>query len=285
MSGFRVKVYRNGSRLEFLPSLVDILQTDDPKGVVSDNEVKVDLCLKNERLLISCNTMAVNLKRPSFCPFRCLPKNMASEIPQEIKCQGVDVGVALLLESMDHKVLLTRRSQHMRTFPGVWVPPGGHIDKNETLTDAVCRELKEETGVVVKDSSIDVLGLWESTYPPCLEWGLPKRHHIVIYMHCNHSEHSREINKNIKLQIEETDSCIWVSREIAQKIVSYSSEISNTKSDTHKCNDHEIITCSQLVNGGTVEKQMNKTESGNNERISTGTKYALKLWLDKETHS
>lgn len=39
----------------------------------------------------------------------------------------MDVGVAVLLESSDHRLLLTHRAEHMRTFPGIWVPPGGHV--------------------------------------------------------------------------------------------------------------------------------------------------------------
>ena len=30
----------------------------------------------------------------------------------------------------------------MRTFPGIWVPPGGHIDVGETLIEAGLRELR-----------------------------------------------------------------------------------------------------------------------------------------------
>ena len=40
--------------------------------------------------------------------------------------RGVDVGCALILESSDGRVLLTRRAAHLRTFPGIWVPPGKH---------------------------------------------------------------------------------------------------------------------------------------------------------------
>ena len=31
---------------------------------------------------------------------------------------------------------------------GVWLPPGGHIDENELLCEAVIREIFEETGIV-----------------------------------------------------------------------------------------------------------------------------------------
>ena len=43
--------------------------------------------------------------------------------------RGVAVGVCVLVESSDGRVLMTRRASHMRTFPGVWVPPGGHVGK------------------------------------------------------------------------------------------------------------------------------------------------------------
>ena len=59
-----------------------------------------------------------------------------------------------LLETTDRQLLLTRRGRHMRTFPGVWVPPGGHIELGETLLEAGARECWEETGLQVTISNI-----------------------------------------------------------------------------------------------------------------------------------
>ena len=36
----------------------------------------------------------------------------------------IGIGAVTLLQSADGFVLLTRRSKKLRTFPGVWVPPG-----------------------------------------------------------------------------------------------------------------------------------------------------------------
>jgi ADP-ribose pyrophosphatase YjhB (NUDIX family) len=48
----------------------------------------------------------------------------------------------------DGMVLLARRSPHRTTYPALWSFPGGHVEQDETLTDALIRELREEVGVV-----------------------------------------------------------------------------------------------------------------------------------------
>ncbi len=64
------------------------------------------------------------LQRPEFCPMHHLTDDMIDQLPTEIRSRGVDVGTAIILEAGDGKVLLSRRASHLRTFPGVWVPPG-----------------------------------------------------------------------------------------------------------------------------------------------------------------
>ena len=47
-----------------------------------------------------------------------------SNLPDDTKARGVYSAAAVLLESGDGKILLSRRGEHLRTFPGIWVPPG-----------------------------------------------------------------------------------------------------------------------------------------------------------------
>src|SRR5947209_6598947 len=46
------------------------------------------------------------------------------------------------------RVLLARRSPQRKAYATMWSFPGGHVEKNETLADALVRELREEVGVV-----------------------------------------------------------------------------------------------------------------------------------------
>lgn len=63
-------------------------------------------------------------QRPPFCPFAALdqqPRPPGTELPTS---RGVDLGVAIILQSSDQTVLLTRRTRTLRVSPNLWVPPG-----------------------------------------------------------------------------------------------------------------------------------------------------------------
>jgi ADP-ribose pyrophosphatase YjhB (NUDIX family) len=63
--------------------------------------------------------------------------------------QQIGVGIAII---QSEKILLTKR----RDFP-VWCIPGGHLEPNESVLEAMTREVKEETGLVIEITGFVVL--------------------------------------------------------------------------------------------------------------------------------
>ena len=63
------------------------------------------------------------------CPVRDLSADEQAALYEKAKYKNVALAVAVLLESSDHYVLFTQRSYHLNSFPGLWVPPGGHVGK------------------------------------------------------------------------------------------------------------------------------------------------------------
>ena len=56
----------------------------------------------------------------------------------------------MALFDKDDKLLITRRSRTLKSFPGCWVLPGGHLELNESLETCGLRELREETGIDIQ---------------------------------------------------------------------------------------------------------------------------------------
>jgi 8-oxo-dGTP pyrophosphatase MutT (NUDIX family) len=91
--------------------------------------------------------------------------------PMEPGLDGRMVGV-----SGGAAFLLCRRASRLTSHPAQWALPGGRVDPGETVIDAALRELDEEVGVGLPESS--VLGLLDD-YPtrsgyvitPVVIWG------------------------------------------------------------------------------------------------------------------
>lgn len=62
------------------------------------------------------------------------------------------VGIAVFNAKGD--ILLTRRAQEKSQYPGCWEIPGGCAQAGETSLEAACRELREETGIVVQPGEL-----------------------------------------------------------------------------------------------------------------------------------
>ncbi|ELU08270.1 hypothetical protein CAPTEDRAFT_168621 [Capitella teleta] len=254
--------------------------------------------LVDNRLLLSDNPLKdgdspVLFKRPSFCPLHNLTSDLVNQIPEASLNRGVDVGAAVIVESCDGHVLLTRRAEHLRTFPGIWVPPGGHLEPGEELHEAALRELKEEVGLDVyashcEGNRIPMLSLWESSYPPMLSLGLPKRHHIVVYSYAKLKAPytTQYLQARLKLDPTEAGACAWFNREMIAAIVDAVEDeqvVHVGKTNTHLPATFRMTVVDCVGQHSDVEhathKLFNTASQGEGERVSTGTKFALSEWL------
>lgn len=68
--------------------------------------------------------IAVFSQHPTFCPVSCMDDGICASLPEATLSRGINTGVAVILESADGKILLTKRAPHLHTFPNIWVPPG-----------------------------------------------------------------------------------------------------------------------------------------------------------------
>ncbi|KAK7797858.1 hypothetical protein U0070_010622 [Myodes glareolus] len=187
------------------------------------------------------------IQRPPFCPFVALdqkPGGSRIELPPD---RGVDVGVAVILQSSDQTVLLTRRTCTLRISPNVWVPPGehlgtdavgdsvlslhiatgcqsctvdaqgGHMEVDEEVLECGLRELQEECGLQLPLAQVScvLLGLWESAYPPRLSWGFPKYHHLILYVLVTSQESEQELQARIQINPNEVSAFMWLGPDVA----------------------------------------------------------------------
>jgi 8-oxo-dGTP pyrophosphatase MutT (NUDIX family) len=140
------------------------------------------------------------------------------------------VGLAVVgMVSWGGKLLITRRPPYMRSFPRSYVFPGGGVDPGESLVQAVAREIKEETGLVVDRWKLECI--WESVFPTVAKPGVPiKAHHLVCYFSGQLDESFHESQQALRLCEEEVDGALWLSREdIKSILVTTSDSILNGK--------------------------------------------------------
>ena len=69
--------------------------------------------------------------------------------------RGVTVDAVIV---KDNKILLIKRGNE--PFKGFWALPGGYVGWDETVEDAVKREVAEETGLIVK--TLEMIGVYSN---------------------------------------------------------------------------------------------------------------------------
>ena len=65
--------------------------------------------------------------------------------------------VIIFVVNNKKQVLLQKRSENKRYYPGKYALCGGLVISKESCNDAAIRELKEEIGIDVKDSDLNIL--------------------------------------------------------------------------------------------------------------------------------
>ncbi len=71
----------------------------------------------------------------------------------------------LLIVTHEEKVLLIRRSERKRLWPGKYNAPGGHVERGEDPYAAGARELEEETGLIAGPLELRGLIVAETDLP------------------------------------------------------------------------------------------------------------------------
>jgi ADP-ribose pyrophosphatase YjhB (NUDIX family) len=194
----------------------------------------------------------------------------------------IRVGVATVLER-NGWVLLTRRHSKLRSFPDVWVVPGGHIEGTETLAETAKRELFEETGLREGIHCMpNLLGVWESCFPHRASIGPMTRHHAVCYVHA-----VATTAEELHVQRSEVQSIAWLNRSQVDALLQADE---NQLIDVHQAEED----CFNLPNvpsrdawhderarvSPTTQAQTAKWFL---ENMTAGTRFALRLWLEKST--
>ncbi|XP_028342633.1 nucleoside diphosphate-linked moiety X motif 17 isoform X5 [Physeter macrocephalus] len=213
------------------------------------------------------------------------PRAPGAELPTN---RGVDLAVAVVLQSSDQTVLLTRRTRTLNVSPNLWVPPGGHVEPDEELLDAGLRELWEESGLQLPQGQFFwvPLGLWESAYPPRLSWGLPTYHHIILYLLVISQESQQQLQARIQPNPREVSALMWLGPDVAAAVAATED---GTETPRHLPQDlpPSVLAVELEENGGTrplvlptsTLLRTTPATADSQERVSTGTKFALRLWL------
>ena len=139
--GLKSKTKRNHKRV------VEFLEANQDKNRPGDyNEALMDLgssiCSSQTTYCTKCPLAKDCKAYVSLSPTSYPKSEISKKVPEH--------NVAVSLIKYKNKFLITRRS-NTKFLSGLWEFPGGKIEKSETARQAIIREVKEETNLIIFD--------------------------------------------------------------------------------------------------------------------------------------
>ena len=111
--------------------------------------------------------------------FRNIPNKPIRDEEGRIHWSSRSVAVVSIIILNDEKVLLTKRGPNV-TSSNKWCNPCGYLDWNETATEAVHREIWEETGLDIENCNI-VVNHIDNPYNIITDPNLNQFEDVVLY--------------------------------------------------------------------------------------------------------
>ena len=99
--------------------------------------------------------------------------------------------------------LVVQRSKNDDFLPGVWEFPGGNIEDDELIYDALKRELFEEVGFLINDNNIRLVHYYDE---------IKEKKEKYHYIELDFLIKVESKNINIKLS-DEHDSYCWINKD------------------------------------------------------------------------
>ncbi len=135
-------VNKSSSHMHFKKHAQRLLDHTDP-GIFNQAVMELGALVCTPKK-IQCSHCPVS----KFC--NSFSSDTVDQYPKRVKTKKVpthDIAVGIVQKG--GKLLITRRKLD-GLLGGLWEFPGGKLNKNETASDACIREIKEETGIIVK---------------------------------------------------------------------------------------------------------------------------------------
>lgn len=225
----------------------------------------------------------IRLRHKKTCPAMGYEDRMVVPPPGK----RLRTGIAVVVENELGRIMLTRRSKNLKSFPDMFVFPGGNRDDEEDLFETGKREVLEEVGLDISQDEIEFHCAWESTWPLLFseeEHGIT-HHHFVLYLYVRTNTKGKY--DRLAIQASEVSEVVWVDKTQARLILEMSKEFDKTR-----IKPHSPVTIESYSLGTEANKHLNWTHNlpANQKNtlpidevalnVTYGTQFALQTWIN-----